>query len=136
MGRKKLLFIGGRIHQQPITPDISNIEENKEAQEYLWKRSLEIPPEQLFEEIYVSCQEHGAKMKAFRERRREAKKDKISGPQEPSYFDSHEKEDNLYDLLAKEDTKKAMTWLKAETKRRLLDQKRQKAQEDTPRIMH
>lgn len=118
MGRKKLLFLGGRVHQQPKTPDISNIEENIEAQEYLWNRSLEVSSEQLFEEIYLSCQEHGTRMKAFRERRREAPKDGLDGPKEPSYFDTHEKEDDLYDLLAKEDTKKAMTWLKEETNRR------------------
>ena len=92
------------------TPDFGDIENNKAAQDYLIERSKEVPPEDLFEEIYQNRIESGAHSVSLREQRRDHLKT-MGKPDEKPYLDTKVKQQEAYEAVAKEDTAKAMTWL-------------------------
>lgn len=123
MNTKKVTVPGrSPAGEQGIIPDLSNIETNVAAQEYLKRRIQEISPEQLFEEIYQNRQDRGAEMMRRRAMRR-VHDQKHGVADGPSLLDSPEKELAAYDRLAKEDTLAAMAWLR---KAELLEEEAQK----------
>jgi len=101
--------------ETPI-PNISDIEHNEAAQNYLRERSRELndDDEKLFEEIYQAKLASGAAMIQRRAMRRDAAVQQ--GKQYESYLENQEQELAYYEAMAKEDTAKAMSWLNKDRK--------------------
>ncbi|MBK8968092.1 MAG: hypothetical protein R3D58_23610 [Saprospiraceae bacterium] len=97
-------------NQKPI-PNISDIEHNVTAQNYLRERSAELGDDdaQLFEEIYQAKLASGTAMIRRRAMRREAARSRKKPYS--SYLADLEAELEHYGIMAKEDTAKAMLWL-------------------------
>ena len=83
----------------------NNIEENATAQDFL-QENQDLPPEELFEQVYQIQQKYTEEMMRRRDARRANE-----GEEYDSYLDTKEKEQAYYDQRAKETTAEAMSWL-------------------------